>query len=67
MLSKNTDSAQAQLCRASMPGKDPLVDAVRKVQAVRKMCFSVLFREMLRVSKIQLYLMAFPVSSPSLT
>ena len=36
---KNTDSAQAQLHRASMPGKDLLMDAVRKIQAAYEMCF----------------------------
>lgn len=49
-----------------MPGKDLLVDAVRKIQALYEMCFSVLFRGMLGISKIQLCLMAFPVSLPSL-
>lgn len=66
-LSKNTDSAQDQLCRASMPGKDSyLLDAVRKIQALYEMRFSVLFRGMLGISEIKLDLMTFPVSLPSL-
>lgn len=49
-----------------MPGMNLLVDAVRKIQAAYEMCFSVLFRGILRIPKIQLYLMAFPVGLPSL-
>lgn len=66
-LSKNTDSAQDQLCRASVPGKDSyLLDAVRKIQALCEIRFSVLFRGMLGISEIKLDLMTFPVSLPSL-
>lgn len=35
-LSESTDSAQAQLCRVSVPGKDLLVEAVRKTQDMYK-------------------------------
>lgn len=35
-LSENIDSAQAQLWRVNVPGKDLLVDAVRKTQDMHK-------------------------------
>lgn len=65
-LSENPGAAPAQVCRAEHSREDLLVAAVRKAQAAYEMCFSVLGRGMLRISKTQLYLVAFHVSLPSL-